>query len=320
MALDHYVSQVHLKNFSSSKPTGQLNAVRKRDLHAFKPWTEDICRIDEGSTNKYLHEPRAIEDFLKKIEPGYNSALKKLRLGQVDAECIFTVAGFIAYVCSCSPTSMRLGTSPLAETLKEVARRLDASGKLPQSPPELGGKTLPELLEERIVNLTIDPKYPQAIGIRAIYSMLYTLGNFDWELLNNPFADDYPFFTSDYPIGMEETQDLLIINKVVPLAPDFAVRVRPRFDVSTRTISQDFSKLRYRTVELNQTEVMAINQLIVRCAESQVYFRNECPWTIDFVKLHAGFRIESVNHQIRTPDGGLLLISSYTVTDKRPAP
>ena len=319
MALDHYVSQVHLRNFSSSNPVGQLNAIRKRDLHEFKPWTKDICRIDEGSTNKYLNEPRAIEEFLKRIEPRYNSALKKLRSSQVDAECIFTVAGFIAYVSSCSPTSMRLETSPLAETLKEVARRLDAGGKFPPSPPELGGKTLPELLEEGLVDLNIDPKYPQAIGIKAIYSLLYTLGNFDWELLNNPFAADYPFFTSDYPIGMEKTKDLRIINKVVPLAPDFAVRIRPRFDVNPRTISHDFSKLRYRTVELNQTEVMAINELIVRCAESQVYFRNECPWAIDFVRLHSGFRIESVNHQIRTPDGGLLLISSYTVTDKRPA-
>ena len=60
MPLDHYVSQVHLKNFHSPKLGEMLYAMRKPDMKAFPCRTKDVCRIEEGSTNDYLTEPRAI--------------------------------------------------------------------------------------------------------------------------------------------------------------------------------------------------------------------------------------------------------------------
>lgn len=46
----------------------------------------------DGSTNAYLREDRAIEDFLKTIEPNYNAALDKLIAGdgEIDNTCIYT--------------------------------------------------------------------------------------------------------------------------------------------------------------------------------------------------------------------------------------
>jgi hypothetical protein len=75
MALDHYVSQVHLKNFYSPALDGLMYAIRKSDLKRFTPKSQDVCRIEEGSTNAYLTEDRAVEEFLKDVEPRYNASL-----------------------------------------------------------------------------------------------------------------------------------------------------------------------------------------------------------------------------------------------------
>ena len=68
MSLDHYVSQVHLKNFYSPKLGKLMYAIRKKDLKAFTPNSESVCRIDNGSTNSYMQNPRIIEDFLEGVE------------------------------------------------------------------------------------------------------------------------------------------------------------------------------------------------------------------------------------------------------------
>lgn len=61
MSLDHYVSQVHLKNFVSPVLGHSLYAIRKSDLKPFTPTAQSICRIEDGSTNSYLREERAVE-------------------------------------------------------------------------------------------------------------------------------------------------------------------------------------------------------------------------------------------------------------------
>src|ERR1700685_3402274 len=79
LPLDHYVSQVHLRKFYSPLLGGErMYAMRKSDLKSFQPNSKSVCRIEDGSTNAYLKEDRAVEEFLKTIEPKYNEALSKL--------------------------------------------------------------------------------------------------------------------------------------------------------------------------------------------------------------------------------------------------
>lgn len=113
-------------------------------------------------------EDRAIENFLETIEPKYNSALEKLADHKVDQECIYTIAGFVAYVISCSPAGMRIHSGPLKSTVETTAAMMDAAGLLPPSPPELAGASLTELLQQGAVQVKIDAKYPQAMGISSI--------------------------------------------------------------------------------------------------------------------------------------------------------
>lgn len=312
MPLDHYVSQVHLQTFCSPALGNRMYAIRKTDLKAFTPRSEDVCRIMDGSTNAYLRENRAIEEFLKTIEPNYNAALGKLIAGKIDTECIYTIAGFVAYVISCSPAGMRINSLPLKGAVETKAAMMDAHGEFPPPPAELGGASLTELVRDGTVEVTIDPKYPQAIGIESILKFIAIFGNSTWEILHND-SDDCPFFTSDFPAAIEKTDDPLILNRVVPLAPHLALRIRP--DPTFNSGQLDFARFGYRKRTLAHAELVSLNRLIVRCAEDDVFYRDDHPWVRPFVSKNRHYRIEAYIRRLATPTG-TLQISTQRIVDR----
>lgn len=160
MPLDHFISQVHLKNFYTNDERGRLVAIRKDDLKKFYPRSEDVCRREHGSTNKYLSEPRAIEIFLKNIEPNYNISVEAIRQKAPGTKDVYVIAGFIAYIMACSPTGMRITRGPIAAAVQSTAEILDAQGRFPPAPTAFGGKSMTELLSDGLVQLKIDDKIP----------------------------------------------------------------------------------------------------------------------------------------------------------------
>jgi len=249
--LDHYVSQVHLRNFYSPTPGGLMHAIRKSDLKRFPCNSESVCRIEEGNTNAYLRNNRAIEEFLMAVEPKYNASVAKLRDGQIDPECIYAVAGFVGYVASCAPAAMRIHTGPLKSQLQAEAAILDRQGLLPKAPAVLGSKTLSELLDDGTVHFEVDTKFPQAIGIDTIVSRVSIYGNSHWEILVN--NDEHsPFFTSDYPVALEEVRGSRIPNWIIPLTPDLAIRIVPDVKLSGQPPDLSFSSFTHhrRTLKL----------------------------------------------------------------------
>jgi hypothetical protein len=84
MALDHYVFQVHLKRFYSPALGELMYATKTSDLKTFTPRSQAVCRTDEGNTNDFLTEPRAIEEFLKTIESKYNGSVSLFRNWQAE--------------------------------------------------------------------------------------------------------------------------------------------------------------------------------------------------------------------------------------------
>lgn len=279
MPLDHYVPQVHLKNFYSPALGKLMHAVRKSDGKRFPCQAADVCRREDGNTNGYLTEPRAIEAYLKTIEPKYNVSVQKLREQSLDAEAIRVLAGFTAYVASCSPTAMRLGAANLKATVELTTKRAERMGLLDDVgplPPSLGASTITELIEKGAVIAKIDEKYPQAMGIDAILEHASRFGNCHWEVLSNAWAES-PYFTSDYPTAMEDSPDPRVQNRVVPLAPDLALRIWP--DLAFRgkpTNNFSANTVEYRAATRN--EVRRINETIVRSAEDNVFYRDDLPW------------------------------------------
>jgi Protein of unknown function (DUF4238) len=303
--LDHYISQVHLNNFISPDLGNLMYAIRKSDLRAFTPNAQSVCRIEDGSTNSYLRTERAVEEFLKGIEPRYNAALVKLATDDIDPECVYVIGGFVAYVLACSPAGMRIRSEPLKGAVEETGRVLDAQGSMPAPPAVLGGESLTELLSTGKVRVEIDPKYPQAMGIASILSHTLMFGNFTWDILINRF-DDSPFFTSDFPVAIEDTTDPRILNRIAPLSPSLAIRIRPDLSIDRERSDFSFAGFRHTIPKLNRQEVMNINRLIVRCAETTVFFRDNYAWVPKFVKKNVGFRIEPKTSRIPYGNGTLL--------------
>ena len=304
MPLDHYVSQVHLKQFCN-RDTRHLAVIRKRDLKTFPARTQDVCRIEDGSTNSYLTHDRAVEDFLKTIEPHYDEALNRIRAGHFDQDSVYVVAGFTAYVMSCSPTGMRLYAGHLRNMVEAETIALDRLGKLPPMPKSLGN-SVKEAIESGKVLVTIDEKYPQAIGIAQIMERTALLGNLRWEVLSNRQHDN-PFLSSDYPIAMEMTGDPRVLNKLVPLAPDLAIRMVPDISMDTSKVTLDFKDFRYRTRTPSVGEIRNINRLTVRCAEDLVFCSLASDWLMRFIAKNRSFRLEMLNDRFPTETGTLLL-------------
>lgn len=316
MPLDHYIPQVHLKNFYSPVLGDRMYATRKSDLKSFTPNSKSVCGINDGSTNAYLKEDRAIEEFLKTIEPKYNEALAKLIGDKIDEQCIYTIGGFVAYVVSCSPAGMRIQSGPLKSIVETVAATMEARGLIPPPPKELGGESLVEL------QVKVDPKFPQAIGISSIHRSLAIFGNFRWDILLNGFNHS-PFFTSDFPAAIEETRDPLIINRIVPLAPNLAIRIRPDLTIDKDLADFSFANFHCRRRSISQEEAVEINRLIVRCAEDTVFYRDDSAWVQRFIAKNRHYRVEPSTSKQPTRNGSLLIsrpkIVSVTAPHESPA-
>jgi hypothetical protein len=83
----------------------------------------------------------------------------------------------------------------LKATLDSTAKILDSMGMIPNPPATLGEKSITELLADGKAKFTVDPKYPQAVGISNILHHTSVFGNSPWDILHNT-EEDNPFFTS----------------------------------------------------------------------------------------------------------------------------
>jgi hypothetical protein len=311
MPLDHYISQVHLRKFYSPHLGNLMHAIRKSDLKEFRCNSQSVCRIEDGSCNAYLRKDRLIEDFLLHVEPKYSTSLSKLRNDAVDQESILALAGFTAYVMSCSPASMRIFSDPLKAYVETTAKILDRRGDMPRAPDVLGGKSITELLEEGAIHYKIDPKFPQALGITSIIGWVSVFGNSHWEILRNEDPDT-PFFTSDFPIGIERSSDPRVLNKLVPLAPDLAIRICPDIRLSGAKPDLSFSGFAAKQRVLRRQEIIEINRFLVRCAEDTLFFRDNLDWIVPFVEKNRHYRIEGLTQRI--PHGtGFLHVSTQRI-------
>ncbi len=316
MALDHYVSQVYLKNFNSPKLGHLLHAIRKSDLKTFTPKSSDVCRIDEGNTNPYLQPERIIEEFLKSIEPKYNSALASVESRAIDLDTIYVIAGFISYVLTCSPAAMRINSAPYKNTVEETAKLVGSWGGIPEPLSELGGESLSELIEEGKVHSKIDPKYPQAQGISSIFNYIRSFGNFKWEILFNALEDN-PFLTSDFPVAIEPTSDPRTRARVIPISPTIAVRIIPDIYLDREKFDFAFTNFSCTYKKIDRKQVLAVNRLIVQCAESLVFYRDEYDWIKKFVEKNSKFHIEPEISNLATPDGTLMITRQKVVRKGR---
>jgi hypothetical protein len=184
--------------------------------------------------------------------------------------------------------------------LEDLLIAMDARGELPAPPEELGGRTVTEILRSGDIKIVVDPKYSQAVGTTTINGIVQIFGNCSWDILINNI-DESPFFTSDFPIAVEATRDPRVMNRIVPLAPNLAVRIRP--DISLARMPLDFTSLGFdaRGENFFLKEIADLNRLLVRCAEDVVFYRDDRPWVRSFIEKNRHFRVEQTVRKF--PDG-----------------
>jgi Protein of unknown function (DUF4238) len=311
--LDHSVSQVHLRKFyAKALNSRKMFAYRKSDGKLFVCGSEDVCRIEEGSSNQFLTEPRILEEFLRKVEPNYGAACDAISRGQFNTEDVLVLAGFAAFVIGTSPTAMRLGADSLTHLAHTEIELMDRMGDFDDIPQELGNKTASELVHEDILRIETDAKYPQAMGISKIVGLTQSFSTFHWEILLNPKADRFPFVTSDYPAAIEGLGRQVPANRIIPLRPDLALRILPQIRPKGRPdLESDF---RFKLTRATPTHVRSVNMAIVRSAENLVFSSTNAPWVQTLVTKNARYRLE-LEHT-RTPKGsGFLLLDSVIVRE-----
>jgi hypothetical protein len=293
--------------------------MRKSDLKTFTPDSQSVYFLLRSGTNPFLTTPRAIEEFLRTVEPKYNAAVDRLASGEIDREAIYAISGFIAFVLCCSPAAMRIQSVTPRTALEDLLIAMDARGEILAPPEELGGRTVTEILRSGDIKIVVDPKYSQAVGTTTIDRIIQIFGNCHWDILMN-HIDENPFFTSDFPIAVETTRDPRVMNRIVPLAPNLAVRIRP--DISLARMPLDFSFTRFRSArrKLSRKEVANLNRLLVRCAEDVVFYRDDRPWVRMFIEKNRQFRVELTVHKF--PDGqGVLTFFRETIAESQaPSP
>ena len=75
----------------------------------------------------------------------------------------------------------------------------------------------------------------------------------------------------------------------------------------------------YRVLEVGREEVRALNRLLVQCAETLVFYRDDPPWVKPFIMKHASFHIETHTQELGTlgTPSSAMLISRQRIVDWR---
>jgi hypothetical protein len=315
MALDHYISQVYLRRFFAPDLGERLYALRKSDLKAFTPGTNVICGINEGNTNEYLTDPRAIEEFLKTVEGRFNAAVVQLEKGTPHAADIYTIAGLAGYFLTCSPAGMRLSKELMEFQLEAEAKAADDANEFAPPPESLGGKSLTELLEAGKLKFKVDPKYPQAVGVSNIFKKVVTLGNMSWELLHNPH-EDCRFVCSDYPFAHELLPASSTVVRTLPLSPKLALRIVPVEHLRWAQLGYDFRHFQLSQRTLSRADAVTLNKRLIQCAEELVLSSHNDGWVEAVTKKHSNCRVVTRKTKIifrgRMVDGFQAEIGTFT--------
>ncbi|WP_421702846.1 DUF4238 domain-containing protein [Aliiroseovarius sp.] len=294
MALDHYVSQVHLKQFLRQSDGRLLLATRKSDICEFPTRTMDVCRVEEGSTNDFLTENRVVEDFLKGIEPAYEPCLSRIEGGEVDLNSRQVFAGFLAYIQTYSPTAFRLFEPMVRAVLERTISLLEEEGELtPFKCPEIpdwDGKCLSQLQSEGKLDLEINLRMPQAMATTQLLRITENLASSDVTVLRP--KGRMRFLTSDFPSIVLGYRQGKFAQRFLPLSPKLGMVFH------TETASEANEVVKHRFVEVGDRKIEAINDEIIKAAENLVFGTHRFPWLKGKVRKMQNFRTENVTESV----------------------
>lgn len=289
MARDHFVSQVHLKQFIDPNDGRRTNAVRKSDLKVFSPRPKDVCAVENGNSNPYLVEERLIERLLAEIEPAYEPNLQKIRNGCVDGRVREVFGGFAAAVMISAPTFRRLARPAITRALIEHAKRLHEAEPFPPFPisgnSKYDGKSLPELIESGLIKFNVDMQMPQAMVAAKLGNLVNIFTNCDWEILQ--LSGEGRLLTSDFPFALLDSVHRDRCSRFMPLSVDLGIV----FHNALSGRSEKFGGIQKFEVS-SKSKVAYLNRSIVKSAEDVVFCSTNDSWFRSLVHKYRNFRLD----------------------------
>jgi hypothetical protein len=228
MAQDHFVAQTYLRAFvdpetmDGSGKGGKIHAYSKKDLKYFTPAPAAVCKtVDWDRNPKYLSVPDALGQWLDIFEPHWASAVERLadhhHLSQTDK---FLLAGYWAYLSTCTPTWQRVATGLQQSDLEEryIHRFIEHAKAHPAEYPQ--AQTYMPLINDGSLKVAVDKNYPKAVLTMQLRGHQWFLYHQEWKVIWNDTGE--PFLTSDNP-SCFDYGTALHAARYLPLTPRLAL-------------------------------------------------------------------------------------------------
>lgn len=315
---DHYVSQTYLRLFVG--PNGGLVPYYKnaRVIVGKPKRPKSICFETEGDTNKYFENPRLLDQFLPAFENPWENNIVKLERGILDANTKYELAGYIAFLRSCTPTAKRFGQQSIAGVVEPVAYKVMLSTL--DKADYLSDKhklTLRNAIQNKEIGIKIDRKFAHAQGVRALEGAINRYYCSRWLVLIN--ETDIPFITSDNPaILYYQDMQQQIAQTYVPLKPSMALLIAPDLDMGYPSFEdvKRYSNSEDRFGVIKQSYVKKFNEAIVKSAERIVLHQKKEDWLEQLVRKYSKWRVDAIVSHIPTGRGIMTITRQQPVKRK----
>jgi hypothetical protein len=293
---DHYVSQTYLRLFVG--PDGDLVPYYK-NAHVIvgKPKRpKSICFEIEGDSNKYFENPRILDEFLPAFENPWKNNIVKLEKRVLDAKMKYELAGYIAFLRSCTPTAKRFNQKSIAGNLEPIAHKVQLSTL--DKADYLSDKeklALLNAIQNKEIETKIDRQFAHAQGMIALEGMTNRYYCSRWLVLTN--ETDIPFITSDNPaILYYQDMKQQIAQTYVPLKSSMALLIAPDLDMDYPSFEdvKRYSNSEDRFGIIKKSYVKKFNEAIVKSAERIVLHQKKDDWLEKLVLKYSKWRIEAI--------------------------
>jgi len=311
MSKDHYVAQTYLKHFKVKGMFKRVNAIRKSDLKILNGvHVQEICQQANWSHSSYHQpNPRIVENYLKIFEPRWSACIETLKKNTFDLETKSYMAGYLAFLRTCTPKAVRMSERCLKEVI-EMNYKLISQHELNKKSKY--ADVIRKIESAGGLAVNIDQGYSKGMTFQGVVDLAKKYAGFQWSILFN--QTQTLFLTSDNPVCIDRLT-AMYSKFYVPLTPAMGLIIHPDWaeknDEEQSQKSDEFCDIEEKGVNL-------LNELLIKNAEDIVIFNHDnYEKVMDLVKKYRFWRVESRATRIPTNEGDLLIKQEMVVETEK---
>lgn len=308
MPQDHYVAQTFLKHFGDAE--GRLHAYSKsKGGEYFSPWPKDVCKEWDGDLNPAIEGmPEMLGEYRKLFEPKWKPAVEELNKCNADRSIRLLVALCFANMVTCVPAWRRVAGEQW-QNMKSAELRFKNLINLERGVKDDGLEKGVAALEAGKIKLVADPdsiKAKMTGNLMGFASLVY---HSNFVFFEN--KTDIPFITADNPVALQlADKPGNPMTRFMPITPKLGLlmkldawdKKRDGFPKEPKEIEKLLGEEpggKVSGYNPPPAQVRALNCLMVKCAEDQVYSCRKDDGIQAIVAKYENYRIESTPREFR---------------------